>query len=155
MIFTTGGRASGATSTRSRPRSTAAARASSTGITPNCSPSFEITRTGLMRICRFTRVRGCLLLPVSIARNGSPPHEGSEKADPESPGIRIVVTKLADHHRGHKTEPLAVPAQPARHHCGVVLEAQQPLLGFRPGVEPALVLQRHQRLQIVAHDPGE
>src|SRR5262245_24206322 len=57
MILTTGGRAIGATSTRSNPRSCAAASASSTGITPSCSPPGPITRTGLMRICRLTRTR--------------------------------------------------------------------------------------------------
>src|SRR5439155_23894196 len=62
MILTTGGRASGATSTRSSPRSCAAARASSIVRTPNWSPLSAITRTGLMRICRLTRVRGALLL---------------------------------------------------------------------------------------------
>src|SRR3954463_13158280 len=56
MILTTGGRAVGATSTRSSPRSTAAASASSIGSTPNCSPAAVITRTGLIRIIRLTRV---------------------------------------------------------------------------------------------------
>jgi hypothetical protein len=31
-------------------------------MTPNCSPSGAMTRRGLMRICRFTRVRGVLLV---------------------------------------------------------------------------------------------
>src|SRR5690606_2109652 len=55
MIRTTGGRAFGATSTRSRPWLSAAASASSTGMMPSCAPSALMTRTGLIRICRFTR----------------------------------------------------------------------------------------------------
>ena len=69
MILTTGGRAVGATSTRSCPRSSANANASSMASTPNCSPSLPITRTGLIRIWRFTLTlfsrslvdSGCLL----------------------------------------------------------------------------------------------
>src|SRR5215208_1709751 len=57
MILTTGGRAVGATSTRSNPRSIAAAKASSIGSTPSCSPAAVITRTGLIRIIRLTRIR--------------------------------------------------------------------------------------------------
>src|SRR6476620_2067302 len=57
MILTTGGRAVGATSTRSSPRSIAAANASSIGSTPSCSPAAVITRTGLIRIIRLTRIR--------------------------------------------------------------------------------------------------
>jgi len=53
MILTTGGRAVGATSTRSSPRSCAAASASSMGRTPSCSPVAVMTRTGLMRIMRL------------------------------------------------------------------------------------------------------
>src|SRR5439155_1212664 len=75
MIFATGGRASGATSTRSRPRSCAAANASSTVSTPSCAPSGAITRIGLIRICRLTRMRGVLLFGFSIARCRSPPRE--------------------------------------------------------------------------------
>jgi len=39
-----------------------------------------------MRICRFTRMRGALLLVLSIARFGSPPQKA--KADSDRPGIR-------------------------------------------------------------------
>src|SRR5947207_7493042 len=88
MIFATGGRASGATSTRSRPRSWAAANASSTVSTPSCAPSGAITRIGLMRICRFTRTRGALLFGLSIARCRSPPQEEKKKRTPPASGIR-------------------------------------------------------------------
>src|SRR5881392_385209 len=72
MIFATGGRASGATSTRSRPRSWAAANASSTVSTPSCAPSGAITRIGLMRICRFPRTRGALLFAIESPNNTAP-----------------------------------------------------------------------------------
>src|SRR6266571_3270594 len=81
MILTTGGRASGATSTRSSPRACAAAMASSIGSTPSCSPSFAITRTVLMRICRFSRIRWVLLF--SITRAGLLLTSENETADPE------------------------------------------------------------------------
>src|SRR6185295_6342205 len=55
MMRTTIGRASGATSTRSSPDSSAIRRASSIGTTPTCSPSAPMRRTGLRRICWFTR----------------------------------------------------------------------------------------------------
>src|SRR3954469_2536790 len=55
MMRQTGGRASGATSTRSRPCSSAISIARSIGMIPTCSPSGLITRTGLMRIWRLTR----------------------------------------------------------------------------------------------------
>src|SRR5439155_1271951 len=82
MILTTGGRASGATSTRSSPRACAAAMASSIGSTPSCSPSFAITRTGLMRICLLTRIRWVLLF--SITRAGLLLTSENETADPVS-----------------------------------------------------------------------
>ena len=50
-----GGRSLGATSTRSNPASRATPSACSVGIMPSCSPSAEMTRTGVMRICSFTR----------------------------------------------------------------------------------------------------
>src|SRR5439155_9281603 len=69
MILTTGGRAMGATSTRSSPFPSATASASSIGSTPNCSPVSEITRTGLMRIMRLTRTRRSR----SFVLSGTPP----------------------------------------------------------------------------------
>src|SRR6266496_6790160 len=201
MIFTTGGRASGATSTRSRPRSTAAASASSTVITPSCAPSGAITRSGLIRICRFTRMRGALLFVLSIARCRSPPQRRKKKRIPvamesalrqPSSAIRrpqprtrdtgrrssnpralsraperqrvrrtqrplAVLSRLslARAERVHKSERLTLASQPARYHRGIVLEAQQPPLGLRSRVQPALRLERDQRLQVVPHDPGE
>src|SRR5437867_158615 len=90
MIFATGGRASGATSTRSRPRSCAAANASSTVSTPSCAPSGAITRIGLIRICRLTRMRGVLLFGFSIARCRSPPRE--RKSGLRLPGNPLDLT---------------------------------------------------------------
>src|SRR5437016_4277456 len=95
MIFATGGRASGATSTRSRPRSCAAASASSTVSTPSCAPSGAITRIGLIRICRFTRTRGALLFGLSIARCRSPPQRRKEKADSAGSGNPLPSPPLS------------------------------------------------------------
>src|SRR6266567_5469735 len=153
MILTTGGRASGATSTRSRPRCCAAASASSTVITPSCSPSGAITRSGLIRICRFTRVRGALFV-LSIARCGSPPRARQNKKR-AAPAYPIVGTKLAAPERVHKCERLALAAQPSRHHLGIVLEAEQPPLRFGLLVQMALRLERHEGLEVISHDPGE
>ena len=61
MSLTTGGRASGATSTRSSPRSSARSRASSIETIPTCPPSSSIRRTGLIRICSFMRVLSWLI----------------------------------------------------------------------------------------------
>src|SRR4051812_25509453 len=55
MILQTGGFAMGETSTRSRPNSTALARATSRGRTPSCSPSGPMTRSSRARIRRFVR----------------------------------------------------------------------------------------------------
>src|SRR5205085_3754556 len=55
MILQTGGLAMGETSTRSRPNSTALARATSRGRTPNCSPSGPITLSSRARMRRFVR----------------------------------------------------------------------------------------------------
>src|SRR6266487_2456440 len=192
MILTTGGRASGATSTRSSPRACAAAMASSIGSTPSCSPSFAITRTGLMRICLLTRIRWVLLF--SITRAGLLLTSENETADPVSnsgsakvvvghrcpapttsafgtltrarpggDGVRrsrrpltlFVEAKLADANGVHKAEAFAVPPQPPGDHFRVVLEPQQPPLGLGPRIQPPLALQRHQRLQVVPHDPGQ
>src|SRR6266516_2428774 len=197
MIFTTGGRASGATSTRSRPRSCAAARASSTVITPSCAPSGAITRRGLIRICLFTRMRGALLFVLSIARCRSPPQRevksgfqppgirvsslpdsprrraergnGSEGSTLEhsptlgeaageahaAPACHIVAPKLARLQNFHKTKSLPFPCQPSRHHRRVVLEHQEPALRLGAPVQLAAGLERHQRLEVVSHDPGE
>jgi len=67
--------------------------------TPNCSPSGAITRIGLMRICRLTRMRGALLLVLSIARFGSPPQKG--KADSDRPGIRCGAFSSQSSAIGH------------------------------------------------------
>src|SRR6267143_2257384 len=88
MILTTGGRASGATSTRSRPRSFAAAIASSIVSTPSWSPLSAITRTGLIRICRLTRVRGALLLLSGGGGSCAISFRDVKKADPDYPKIR-------------------------------------------------------------------
>jgi hypothetical protein len=56
MIRQTGGRASAATSTKSMPASLALVKASRTGITPNCSPSTPMTRTGEILICSLIRL---------------------------------------------------------------------------------------------------
>src|SRR6266542_3021985 len=167
MIFATGGRASGATSTRSRPLTCAAASASSTVITPSCAPSGPITRMGLIRICRFTRTRGALLLVLSIARWCSPP-QAKEKADPRRPGIRrkaagvprrrrlpVGGAKLARPNRVYKTKALPFTSQPPGRDARVVLEHQDPRLGLRPPVELPLGFERRERQEIVAHDPGE
>jgi len=55
MSLHTGGRAIGATSTRSRSTSAASWRARSRGTMPTCSPSGPTSRTSRARICSFTR----------------------------------------------------------------------------------------------------
>src|SRR5690242_9677347 len=50
------------------------------------------------------------------------------------------------------SESVAEPAP--RRHC-VMLEYQEPIFRLRLGQDPALRLQGHQRLDIVAHDPWE
>src|SRR5690606_342670 len=71
----------------------AAARASSTGRIPSCSPSGPITRTGLMRICRLTRTlrsvdMGNLLRKTNgpVVENGSGEHQraGSDVLRPSA-----------------------------------------------------------------------
>src|SRR6266550_302021 len=182
MILTTGGRASGATSTRSRPRSFAAAIASSIVNTPSWSPLSAITRTGLIRICRLTRVRGALLL--SMGGSCAISFTEVKKADPDYPKIRnssptgevsrtlthsqreawgwgsqptyhIVDTKLAEHSRLDKSKPLVFPRQATGHDLRVVLEHQQPPLRLGPLVDPPPCLEGHEGLQVVAHDPGQ
>src|SRR2546422_257211 len=183
MILTTGGRASGATSTRSRPRSFAAAIASSIVNTPSWSPLSAITRTGLMRICRLTRVRGALLLlsrggrcavscrkekrtRVAPPRSVRPHDHVVEFRNPGalsrerhaggaliSPAYRIVARNLVERHRLHKCDALPILLQPTRDRRRVVLEDQQPPLRLRPLVNAAAGLERDQRLQVVAHDP--
>src|ERR1041384_7079793 len=91
MILTTGGRASGATSTRSRPRSCAAASASSIASTPSCWPSSAIARTGLMRIIRLIRVRGCLLVLLLSGGGSFSPFPLKEKADSSRSRVRECV----------------------------------------------------------------
>lgn len=73
MSLTTGGRASGATSTRSSPRSSARSRASSIETIPTCPPSSSIRRTGLIRICSFIRVPSWLIFLPSYASNQALP----------------------------------------------------------------------------------
>src|SRR6266550_3382127 len=166
MILTTGGRASGATSTRSRPRSCAAARASSIDSTPNWSPLSAITRTGLMRICRLTRVRGALLLLSGRGRcfapgdgvknadpgcpkirNSSPSGEVSKNPGalssgeaaggaPFAPAYRIVDGKLAERHSLHKPDALSFFAEPPAHDARIVLENHQPALALGPLSDP-------------------
>src|SRR2546421_5857181 len=55
MSLHTGGRAMGATSTRSRSTSPASCRARSRGTMPTCSPSGPTSRTSRARICSLTR----------------------------------------------------------------------------------------------------
>src|SRR5437588_9050190 len=55
MSLHTGGRAIGATSTRSRSTSPASCRARSRGTMPTCSPSGPTSRTSRARICSLTR----------------------------------------------------------------------------------------------------
>src|SRR6056297_3241906 len=55
MILHTGGRALGATSTRSSPCSSAVCKASCVGMTPSWEPSSVTTRTSRTRICLFLR----------------------------------------------------------------------------------------------------
>lgn len=86
MILTTGGRAVGATSTRSSPRSVAAARASSMGSTPSCSPLAVMTRTGLMRIWRLTRIR----FSRSLVDSEPPPRK--KKRTSRRPGCPTMET---------------------------------------------------------------
>src|SRR2546427_111811 len=183
MILTTGGRARGATSTRSRPRSCAAARASSIVKTPSWSPLSAITRTGLMRICRFTRVRGALLLLSSGGRcavslikvktdPGCPPRSATPHifavrfSEPWStlnerhgvglaPTYLIVDRNLVERHRLHKCDSLSVPSEPTRHDRRVVLEDQPPPLGLSPLIDAPPRLERDEGLQVIAHDPGQ
>ena len=99
MILTTGGRAVGATSTRSSPRSSAAASASSIGSTPSCSPVLVMTRTGLMRIIRLTRTRRSRSFVDSASllgekENGHPGSPGCPAT--EARGARSAVDELPD-----------------------------------------------------------
>ena len=64
MILQTGGRESATTSTRSSPASWASRMASDVSTTPICSLSAPISRTGVIRIRWFTRVR--LIGPTSL-----------------------------------------------------------------------------------------
>src|SRR6266540_2879827 len=184
MILTTGGRASGATSTRSRPRSFAAAIASSIVNTPSWSPLSAITRTGLIRICRLTRVRGALLLLSGGGGSCAISFRDVKKADPDYPKIRnpspsgevsrtlkhshtrgqrvgpqptyqVVATKLAEHHLLDKSKTLGLASQATGHDLGVVFEHEQPLLGLRPLVQPPPSLECDEWFQVVAHDPGQ
>src|SRR6266571_3240911 len=184
MILTTGGRARGATSTRSRPRSCAAARASSIVKTPSWSPLSAITRTGLMRICRFTRVRGALLLLSSGGRcavslikvktdPGCPPQirnashlcsevlgtlEHSQReawGGALAPTYLIVDRNLVERHRLHKCDSLSVPSEPTRHDRRVVLEDQPPPLGLSSLIDAPPRLERDEGLQVIAHDPRQ
>src|SRR6266516_8031796 len=103
MMRATGGLAIGATSTRSSPCSTAAARAVSTSIIPSCAPSAAITLIGLMRICLLTRTR----LVVSWIR--APLLRENKNADPfseparrdvaatEAPSLARTPTALLEH----------------------------------------------------------
>src|SRR5690606_5739967 len=78
MIRTTGGRAFGATSTRSRPWLSATASASSTDMMPSWTPSAPMTRTGLIRICRFTRTffSVAIVPPLRVANKKGPAPTG-------------------------------------------------------------------------------
>src|SRR6266545_878857 len=101
MILTTGGRAIGATSTRSSPRSSAAASASSTAITPNCSPPGPITRTGLMRICRLTRTR----FSRSFVDSGRTSFCETKKGTSRTPDVPATPTRAEGSAAGLKPGP--------------------------------------------------
>src|SRR2546428_6802876 len=66
-----------------------------------------------------------------------------------APAYRIVAPNLARPYGFHKTEPLPLPPEPARHHRRIVLEEQQPTPRPRPAVQLALRLQRHERIPVV------
>src|SRR5207245_6503913 len=72
-----------------------------------------------------------------------------------APAYHIVGRKLARKNLLHKSEALLVATQPARSNGGVMLEYQQPPFRLGARVQPALRLERHQGLEVVAHDPGE
>src|SRR5437867_8826336 len=101
MILTTGGRAIGATSTRSSPRASAAARASSIDKTPSCSPESEMTRTGLIRIIRLTRVRRSR----SFVLSGRPPVVAKQK-HPAGRGVPERSPAETARHEGANQEPV-------------------------------------------------
>src|SRR5207245_1193659 len=149
MIFTTGGRASGATSTKSRPRSWAAASASSTVNTPSCAPSGAITRRGLIRICRFTRIRGALLFGLSIARCGPP--QQKKKRIP-GPGIR-VTPPVIDGRRSQNPRALPGPERQREggaggHHVGQETE------GLAPAFDQHRLMKGGMPRRRQAADPG-
>src|SRR5207244_1489739 len=146
MIFTTGGRASGATSTKSRPRSWAAASASSTVNTPSCAPSGAITRRGLIRICRFTRIRGALLFGLSIARCGPPQQKkkripGDGRPDVESHDPRQREVGAGGHDVGQETEGLAPAFDQHRLMKGGMPRRRQ---AADPGNDLHLAVDRHE-----------
>ena len=66
--LTTGGAAIGATSTRSRPRSCAIARACGVGMTPSWAPSSSTTRTWGIRIIWLTRRSRLMVVPFELVR---------------------------------------------------------------------------------------
>jgi hypothetical protein len=101
MSLTTGGRASGATSTRSNPASSAFALASSIETIPNCSPSPLIRRTGLIRIWSLSRTFCSLMARTSALRSLGhppgiqPPGASTKKKDPVEPGLNAMTERLS------------------------------------------------------------
>src|SRR6267154_6694771 len=75
--------------------------------------------------------------------------------DARAPAYRIVGCNLAEANRLHKPDALAVGAESPAHDYRVMFEHQQPALGLGPAVQRTPALERHQRLQVVAHDPRQ
>ena len=109
----------GATSTRSRPRSSAAVSASSMGRTPSCSPVSVMTRTGLIRICRLTRVRcsrctasGVLQAQVTQKKDTHSPDVLTPRAWRQAPrGMRFRTRVHRRLRSGWGWEPCPAPLQ--------------------------------------------
>ena len=107
--LTTGGRASGATSTRSNPVSSALSRASSMLTIPTCSPSSAMRRMGLIRIWSLTRTF-CSLMgqnlrswchSVPISATGQQKRPGFDRALEElerANGLPILLQNPAAPH---------------------------------------------------------
>src|SRR6184192_2426703 len=135
MIFATGGRASGATSTRSRPRSCAAANASSTVSTPSCAPSGAITRIGLIRQIRISPIRviapdGAQLGVLTVEEALAAAQERGLDLVEVAPLARPPVAKIMDYGKFKFEEAKAARAAKKKQHVIHLKEVK-----YRPGID--------------------
>src|SRR6266480_729768 len=132
MIFATGGRASGATSTRSRPRSCAAANASSTVSTPSCAPSGAITRIGLIRISpiRVIAPDGAQLGVLTVEEALAAAQERGLDLVEVAPLARPPVAKIMDYGKFKFEEAKAARAAKKKQHVIHLKEVK-----YRPGID--------------------